>query len=346
MKNKQSVTQILRVVTQQNSSGKSVLHSVVKVPVKSWPAADAGDAIIWSTPMVPADNSDRDLKKDRNKVGMTLENGSVFRVTELGPGFETPMHRTLSIDYGVVLAGELETELDSGEVARFSKGDVFVHRGTNHLWRNPSGDTKCMFAVCMIESKEINHDGKTLRPTPVWKIVISSLWSMLKKSGNTLPSKSNLKFHKANAGQIRKVITAHNNDLKAVIVYDKHVGFRNPHNEQAGVAKIWQTSDLPASNTHDFEKAVTNNDEVQLTGSSFVILELKPGVITEKLISETIDYCIIIEGEVDLILDNGESTSLKTGDTVVQRGTSHAWRNPGQEINRIAISSIKATNKN
>jgi hypothetical protein len=46
---------------------------------------------------------------------MTLHGGSVFRMTELGPGFTTPMHRTLLIDYCMVLSGELELILDGGE---------------------------------------------------------------------------------------------------------------------------------------------------------------------------------------------------------------------------------------
>ncbi|MGA8479519.1 MAG: hypothetical protein WB696_16305, partial [Chthoniobacterales bacterium] len=71
--------------------------------------------MVWSTAAVPADNSDRNLEDDKRNVGMTLHGGSVFRVTELGPGFATPMHRTFSIDYCLVLSAELEVTLDGGE---------------------------------------------------------------------------------------------------------------------------------------------------------------------------------------------------------------------------------------
>jgi len=66
--------------------------SAEEVSVKAWFGADAGVAVLWSTAAVPADNSDDDLEGDKRNVGMTLHGGSAFRVTELGPGFATPMH--------------------------------------------------------------------------------------------------------------------------------------------------------------------------------------------------------------------------------------------------------------
>ena len=57
---------------------------------------------------------------------------------DFAPGAESPMHRTLSIDYGVVLEGEFEFELDSGEKRIMRRGDVSVNRGAAHVWRNRS----------------------------------------------------------------------------------------------------------------------------------------------------------------------------------------------------------------
>jgi quercetin dioxygenase-like cupin family protein len=71
---------------------------------------------------------------------MTLHGGSVFRVTDLGPEFTTPMHRTRSIDYCIVLSGEVELVLDGGETVQLEAGETVVQRGTSHAWRNPSRD--------------------------------------------------------------------------------------------------------------------------------------------------------------------------------------------------------------
>jgi hypothetical protein len=83
---------------------------------------------------------------------MTLHGGSVFRLTELGPGFTTPMRRTLSLDYWLVSSGELELILDGGEAIKLFPGRTVVQRGTTHVWRNPSQHTRCKFVVCMTEA--------------------------------------------------------------------------------------------------------------------------------------------------------------------------------------------------
>ena len=58
--------------------------------------------------------------------------------------------------------------------------------------------------------------------------------------------------------------------------------------------------------------------------------------------TRTLDFCLILEGEVTLVLDT-EEVELRTGDTVVQRGTNHAWSNRSDQPCRIAISSHDAT---
>ena len=72
------------------------------------------------------------------------------------------MHRTFSIDYGIILTGQLELELDGGEIVPLSAGDIVVQRGTNHIWRNPSTDTVCRVAFVLIEAKPVLVDGKVM----------------------------------------------------------------------------------------------------------------------------------------------------------------------------------------
>lgn len=61
---------------------------------------------------------------------------------DFSPGAETPFHRGESIDYNVVIEGEFELVLDSGEVTRMKRGDVNVQRATMHKWVNVSGGGK------------------------------------------------------------------------------------------------------------------------------------------------------------------------------------------------------------
>jgi mannose-6-phosphate isomerase-like protein (cupin superfamily) len=60
------------------------------------------------------------------------------------------MHTTRTIDYGIVLSGELDLELDEGEV-HLTAGDVIVQRGTRHAWHN-RGTVPCKVAFVLISS--------------------------------------------------------------------------------------------------------------------------------------------------------------------------------------------------
>lgn len=126
------------------------------------PSGDAAFATIWSTAEVPADLNDETDGKVRN-VGLTLPGGSVIRVVDMLPGGESPMHRTNSIDYGVVLSGQVELELNDGVVEICRAGDVIVQRGTIHRWRNSSDRTVCRIVFVLIEATgPYRHDGRPL----------------------------------------------------------------------------------------------------------------------------------------------------------------------------------------
>lgn len=97
----------------------------------------------FTTTDFPVDTSaDADLEAYRpNMASMPsfdLPNGTVCRVTDFAPGTPPIMHRTVSIDFGVVLEGKVEAVLDGGETRLLERGDVVVQRGTMHAWRNAS----------------------------------------------------------------------------------------------------------------------------------------------------------------------------------------------------------------
>ena len=85
----------------------------------------------------------------------------MIRVVDMLPGKESPMHRTNSIDYGIVLEGEVELELDDGAKRTVRQGGIIVQRGTNHLWRNTT-DKVCRIAFVLIEAPAYLHEGKPL----------------------------------------------------------------------------------------------------------------------------------------------------------------------------------------
>ena len=115
--------------------------------------------MVWSTDTLPASN-DGNEDPSRKKISTTIPGGSVFRVISFGPGVTPRDHRTDSIDYAVVMAGEIDMALDIGSV-HLKAGDVLVQRGTIHNWIN-KGTAPCVIAFVLISSKPVTAGGKTL----------------------------------------------------------------------------------------------------------------------------------------------------------------------------------------
>lgn len=152
---------VRRIVTGHDDSGKAVFRSDDLLPVNPIPSGDAAFSLIWTTASVPADNNDDTDGRERD-AGLTLHQGSVIRIVDMVPGGTSPMHRSSSIDYGIVLSGAVELELDDGAVTTARAGDIIVQRGTIHLWRNPSATEICRIVFVLIEAAPKIVEGKPL----------------------------------------------------------------------------------------------------------------------------------------------------------------------------------------
>jgi len=151
--------QIRRVITGHDAAGKAIvtIDNVVENSHVGRPGATVYP--VWSSEGFPI-NNDGQEDEGLRKTGTTLPNGTIFRVLEFAPGLAPRNHRTDSIDYGVILSGEIDMELD-GTSVHFKAGDVFVQRGTIHNWIN-RGTESCVIAIVLIAAKSVEGDGKTL----------------------------------------------------------------------------------------------------------------------------------------------------------------------------------------
>jgi quercetin dioxygenase-like cupin family protein len=151
---------VRRVVTGHDASGRAVvkIDEVSRNIVSNRPGASA--AVVWTTDAIPADNSG-DSDASLKKVGTTLPGGTVFRVVEFSPGVSPRVHRTDSIDYAVIVSGEIDMELEKGAEVHLKAGDVLVQRGTVHNWIN-RGKAPCVIAFALIDAKPAAAGGKTL----------------------------------------------------------------------------------------------------------------------------------------------------------------------------------------
>jgi quercetin dioxygenase-like cupin family protein len=152
--------QFRRVVTGHDASGRAVVQidEVPKNLVSSRPGATA--CVVWTTEGFPVDNTGKEDAGLR-KTGTTLDNGTVFRILELAPGVSPRNHRTDSIDYAVVMSGEVDMELDDATV-HLKAGDVLVQRGTIHNWVN-RGTEVCVIAFVLIAAKPVTVGDKVLQ---------------------------------------------------------------------------------------------------------------------------------------------------------------------------------------
>src|ERR1700739_2711994 len=115
---------VRRVVTGHDANGRAVvkIDEVSKNTVSGRPGATA--CVVWTTESFPVNNTG-DADEGLRKVGTTLKNGTVFRVVEFAPGVAPRNHRTDSIDYAIVLSGEITMEIDH-EAVVLRAGDVLV----------------------------------------------------------------------------------------------------------------------------------------------------------------------------------------------------------------------------
>ncbi|KAJ2997949.1 hypothetical protein NUW58_g484 [Xylaria curta] len=134
-----------RYITSRNAQGRAVIDQTFppEAPFYELRSGDAAFAQCYVTESYPPQLADgADLKAYggflEQPPGLTVSTGTVLRYVDMPPGLESPMHQTVSMDYGVVLEGEVELVLDSGETRRLTRGDICVQRATMHAWRNMS----------------------------------------------------------------------------------------------------------------------------------------------------------------------------------------------------------------
>lgn len=136
---------IRRVVTGHDGAGKSVVLSDGPPPQNHpmhGPAIGADFVEIWNAPEpVPRLASAPAAEPNTRAFTIMPPSGHLLRILEVYPlsagGQRTPMHRTRTLDYVVMIEGELTLILDDSEVV-LKPGDVVVQRGTDHAWENRS----------------------------------------------------------------------------------------------------------------------------------------------------------------------------------------------------------------
>jgi len=164
---------VRRVVTGHRDGRAAVLYDSAAPNQKLRQASGLVSTLVWVTDETPADLSGGADRAARDIGVPPPPNGSIFRVVDFPPeqgarsrdailaemgikehggARHATMHRTRSVDYAVVLEGEIDMLLDEGEV-HLKAGDVLVQQGTNHAWVN-RGTVPCRIAFVLIDARE------------------------------------------------------------------------------------------------------------------------------------------------------------------------------------------------
>ncbi|RMZ76420.1 hypothetical protein DV737_g4796, partial [Chaetothyriales sp. CBS 132003] len=156
------------LVTGHTQDAKATL--IEKRPAK-WSRIDDGSMafqVAYTTSEFPVSmNNDQDLAKSdalvaSGKLGLVNPNGTVCRVVDFAPGFTCAMHRTQSLDYGVVVEGSVELVLEDGPPTIMNRGDIAVQRHTNHAWKNASSTEWARMVFMLQDSQPLTVEGSSL----------------------------------------------------------------------------------------------------------------------------------------------------------------------------------------
>ena len=151
-----NIPPIRRVVTGHDA--KNVAKVILDAPATNakFPGPGMVSTMIWCTDHAPADISVGEKVEDMGAriIGTAPPaKGSRFAVIDFPPGNKPHMHRTETIDYVIVIEGEIDMDMDDSTVT-LKAGDVMVQRGTNHAWAN-RGDKRARVAFVLIDAEPL-----------------------------------------------------------------------------------------------------------------------------------------------------------------------------------------------
>lgn len=159
----QKLPPVHRVVTGHDEAGNAVVISNTTFESVPNPKGTALFTLLWTSATSPVDNDDTTDGRDRN-VDLTLPGGSVIRVVDMLPLTTAPMHRTNSLDYGIVISGQIELVLDDDARTLVEPGGVIIQRGTIHSWHNPSPSETARVVFVLLDALPATANGESLLP--------------------------------------------------------------------------------------------------------------------------------------------------------------------------------------
>lgn len=139
----------------------------------------------------------------------------------------------------------------------------------------------------------------------------------------------------------RRIITGHDADARAVITYDDFVAGSDA-SYGVIIQSLWSSAELPPDVSSPADKGLADVG-LHNNGTVLRVVDFPPKTKGEMHRTWTLDYLVVLDGEVTLTLEEGAtSTVARRGDVMVQQATLHGWDNDGDEWARLFCVLIKS----
>lgn len=263
-------------------------------------------------------------------------------------GYTSAMHKTQTVDYGILLAGERILVLDGVELP-MRPGDIVIQVGAFHAWASPN--QAGLMAFDMIGAEFIDGpvglgqgNDKPVEPKlpegvkPVRRIVTIDREPGISSLVSDGPA-PDVRLDPARPGFAATRLWVTDKTPARIVFETVHLPNTLEPPKNGSVLRVYDIPPDAAWQGRVGEKEVRAWFQSMGSPSASVWSENAPHPYMQK--TKTVDFCFVLEGEATLVLEDGEVT-LGEGDTVVQRGTAHAWANRSGKPARVAVASHDA----